>query len=325
MKKARINTISGISLIELIVALAISSILAIGIINMYSASKKSYLVQNDASKLQESGRYVFNMLMNDLRRTGYYGYNAGIDSIAGTEAPIPATNTNTCPNDATWALMLDRRIMGLNDPATPYACITTDYSNGDVLSMHYVDGRNETVLDPDRYYLRSSFKKGKVFIGSKSADNLNKITDGTPETIGQLRAYAYYVGDSGRVCKFQDANNKNIPISALYRETLNKQGLPERQEVASGIENIQFRYGVDSNGDKSVNRYYDAQEINNDTTPPHWKQVASVRFWILARADCPDSNAKYKNQNTYTMGDKSITKNDRFKRQLFTSTVALRN
>lgn len=325
MRKPRISSISGISLIELIVALAISSILAIGIINMYSASKKSYLVQNDSSKLQESGRYVFNMLMNDLRRTGYYGYNAGINSITGTETPIPATNTNTCPNDATWALMLDRRIMGLNDPVTPYACITADYAKGDVLSMHYVDGRNEAVLDPDRYYLRSSFNKGKVFIGSKSADPLNKIADTTPETIGQLRAYAYYIGDSGRTCRFTDANKKTIPVPALYRETLNEKGLPKRQEVASGIENIQFRYGIDNNGDKSVNRYYDAQDINNDETSPHWNEVVSVRFWILTRADCPDSNPKYKNEKTYIMGDKTIIKNDQFRRQLFTSTVALRN
>jgi type IV pilus assembly protein PilW len=315
---------TGLSLIELIVALAISSILAIGIVNMYSVSKNSFLVQKDSSKLQESGRFVFDMLISDLRRSGYFGYNLGIGSVSGTEAQIP--NDNTCPNDASWGLMLDRRITGLNDPATPYDCIAADYFGGDVLSLRYVDGRNDTIFDNNRYYLRSSFKSARIFRGADSNDSSNVINDGTPESTGQLRAFVYYIGTSGRFCKFNDANNDPIPIPTLYRESLNDQGLPERHEIAAGIQNIQFKYGIDTNNDLSVNQYFDSQLISNDlTVTPNWNQVVAVRFWILARANCPAAN----NSNirkTYNMGDLApYTPNDKFKRQLFTSTVALRN
>lgn len=318
------RTSFGFSLIELIVALAISSILAIGIVKMYSASKNSFYVQNDSSKLQESGRFVFDMLISDLRRSGYYGYNPGVETVSGSETQI--VNTNTCPRNDTWGLMLDRRIIGMNDPVTPYDCIAADYLEGDVLSLRYVDGHNETAFDEDRYYLRSSFKTARVFRGAKSNDAINIINDGTPEATGQLRAFVYYVGDSGRFCRFNDAKGNPIPIPTLYRESLNKKGLPERQEVASGIENIQFKYGIDSNNDKSVNQYFDSQFISNDlNVTPNWNQVVSVRFWILARANCPA--AKIMDiQKTFTMGDlPPFIPSDNIKRQLFTSTVALRN
>ncbi len=318
---------NGLSLIELVVAMAISSILAIGIVKMYSASKNSFLVQKDSSKLQESGRFVFDMLISDLRRTGYYGYNPGVDTVSGTAAPIK--NNNTCPKDATWGLMLDRRIVGMNDPVVPYACIAADYVAGDVLAVHYVDGRNEVALEKERYYLRSSFKSARVFHGAQSNDPLNTINDGTPESTGRLRAFAYYIGNSGRFCRFNDANKNPIPIPTLYRESLNEEGLPNRQEVAAGIENIQFKYGVDTNNDQSVNQYFDSQLISNDiTVTPNWNQVVAVRFWILARASCPsvvEPNIQ-RQFKTYTMGDfPPFTPRDNFKRQLFTSTVALRN
>jgi len=313
----------GLSLIELLVALAISSILGIGIAKMYSVSKDFYYVQEDTSNLQESGRFVFSMLISDLRRAGYFGHNHDINKINGTESKI--SNNNTCPKDATWARMLDRRIIGLNDPVTPYDCIAADYLKGDILTLRYVDGRNEAVFDNNRYYLRSSFNAGKVFIGSKANDPVNAINDITPKITGKLRAYAYYVGDSGKFCKFNDSNQIPISIPTLYRESLDEMGLPTRQEVASGIENIQFKYGVDTTGDKSVNQYLDSNLISNDVdnVTPNWNQVVSVRFWVLARANCPST--RFKNTQTYQMGDVTVTVDDGFKRKLFSSTVALRN
>lgn len=316
------SKISGLSLIELLITLAISSILTIGIVNMYSASKNSFYVQEDSSKIQESGRFVFNMLIADLRRAGYYGYNSDLSKITGTAVKI--NNTNTCPNDTTWARMLDQPILGLDQPAVGYNCIA-NYLTGDILALHYVDGRNEIALDNNRFYIRSSFKKAKMFLGADLNDPQNVIDDVTPKITGRLQAFAYYVGTSARVCRFNDANNNPINIPTLYRESLDENGLPERQEVASGIENIQFQYGIDSDNDQSVNQYFDAQAIsNNPAVSPNWNEVVSVRFWVLARANCP-ANIDANQQTSFTMGDVTVARNDRFKRKLFTSTVALRN
>ncbi|MDH2919242.1 MAG: PilW family protein [Sideroxydans sp.] len=57
-----------------------------------------------------------------------------------------------------------------------------------------------------------------------------------------------------------------------------------------------------------------------------WGNVSAVRLWLLVKNSVPEP-APYTNTNTYTMGDVSYTPpvGDRFRRQVFTSTVQLRN
>ena len=61
----------GLSLIELMIAIVVSSILMLGIVQVFSLNKRIYGAQDDAARMQESGRYAFNLLMQDLRRAGY--------------------------------------------------------------------------------------------------------------------------------------------------------------------------------------------------------------------------------------------------------------
>ena len=49
----------------------------------------------------------------------------------------------------------------------------------------------------------------------------------------------------------------------------------------------------------------------------------SVRIWILVRASQPDPG--YQNTSTYTLGDITVTVNDSFRREVFSTVVHLRN
>ena len=156
-----------------------------------------------------------------------------------------------------------------------------------------------------------------MFKGSEDASN--SVSE-SPNSVHQLASQAYYIGNTGRNCRFKDTAGNAIPITALYRETLSSTGVPLQEEVASSIEHLQVQYGVDDKGDTAVNQYFNANDI--DGTPP-WDRVVSVRFWVLARAECP--TAGYTNSKTYVMGDVTYTPNDGFKRQLYSTTVTLRN
>jgi len=75
-----------------------------------------------------------------------------------------------------------------------------------------------------------------------------------------------------------------------------------------------------------VDQYFDADAISTDTgTTPNWNQVVSARVWVLTRAECPETG--YTNTNTYNMGNISFkpTATDRYRRQLYQTTVKLRN
>ncbi len=310
----------GLSLIELMIAIVVSSILMLGIVQVFSLNKRIYGAQDDAARMQESGRYAFNLLMQDLRRAGYFGGNANIDDITGTSGLV--TPTNTCPANNTWARMLQRPVIGLDDTNADYntGCIPdADYLRGDILVTRYSSGLPSTTFDNDRIYVRSSMFEGRLFLGSAEANASNQV-DEIPNAAFELLANAFYIGPSGLNCR----SNDSIPVPALWREVLNASAVPGKEEVANGIEHLQIQYGIDTDDDNAVNQYFDANAISNDiTTTPNWSQVSAVRFWVLARAECP--TADYTNSNTYVMGDTNYAPGDSFKRQLYSTTVALRN
>ena len=64
---------AGITLTELMIAMAISSIIMLGISNIYFSTKSSYLVNDEFARLQENSRYALNLLSKDVRNAGYFG------------------------------------------------------------------------------------------------------------------------------------------------------------------------------------------------------------------------------------------------------------
>jgi len=331
--KLKLNTLNktcGLSLVELMVAMTVSAILMLGISEIFSINSRSYKIQDENARMQENGRYAFNTLMEDIRRAGYFGGSAAVDEVTGSLGI--ATPATTClTSDTSWARMIERAIYGLDDSnmdaKSDYkACIPiTEYNQGDILVTRFTKSTIVTAFDANRLYIRNSLFNGRLFRGADQAVTASNSVPEKPFAARELAAHAYYVGPSGRNCRFNDASDTPIPIPALQREVLNSAGIPTREEVASGIENLQVQYGIDNSGDLSVHQYYDADEIgNNAAITPNWTQVITVRFWVLVRADCPTNG--YTNTQTYTMGDApAFTPNDGFKRQLYSTVVTVRN
>ena len=71
--------ISGVTLVELMIALVISSVLLLGVAKIYSTSKRSSMVNSDFAILQENGRIALNFLVQDIRMAGGMGcaFNSG--------------------------------------------------------------------------------------------------------------------------------------------------------------------------------------------------------------------------------------------------------
>jgi len=67
------NTQRGITLIELMVALAVSSIIMLAIANIYSSTKKTAVIHDEFARVQDNIRYVSNTLALNIRNAGYYG------------------------------------------------------------------------------------------------------------------------------------------------------------------------------------------------------------------------------------------------------------
>ena len=320
----------GFSLVELMVVLVITLILLAGIGQIFLGSKKSFTIQDSLGRMQENGRYAMETIITDLRRAGYWGGNTDITEINGTTGVVIDTTGACSSGNTDWVRMLNRRIFGKNNSKGTYACIpssgTAPYTRGDILVVRYVapwevGGITTPSYENNRYYLRASLFKGALFTGAQESDAVNAVTGSVVRT-AELVAHAYYIGDSSTDCPTGAA------VPALYRRTINGAGNMVSEEIATGIDHLQVQYGIDEEitasdprGDDTVNRYLDANAVTN------WDQVIAARIWLLIRSECPETG--YTNTNSYEMGDLTgagaYTPNDGYRRQLYTSTIRLRN
>ncbi|WP_045223698.1 PilW family protein [Methyloterricola oryzae] len=95
----------GITMVEIMVALVLSLVLAAGAGQIYLANKQTYRVQDAQSRLQENGRFALDVMTRDLRQAGYVGCNSAVTKLrviakaplislplTGTSAPALPTN-----------------------------------------------------------------------------------------------------------------------------------------------------------------------------------------------------------------------------------------
>jgi type IV pilus assembly protein PilW len=93
----KLNNPSGMSLIELLVAIAIGSLLMVGLVSVFSNSSRSHRELEKASQLIENGRYAIDLLYNDIRHAGYYGHFYDLPDPTGVPDPCDTGAAGTPP------------------------------------------------------------------------------------------------------------------------------------------------------------------------------------------------------------------------------------
>lgn len=345
------RTQAGLTLIEMMTALVIGSVLLAGLTQVFVASRQGYKLSESQAYLQEAGRLATSLIVEDLRRAGYWGGNADVTRFSdGTTTPVVPTddNYNACVDtDSSWGTMLQQRVFGLDDTASGYAgatnCIPTSgtgsrlATGGDIVVARYAD--SSPVMEDSnpipnhtntRLYVRSSLFSGRLFTGANQGDTQNTVpTKEAPWADYPLVANAYYVGETGNTCDDE-------PIPALFRVPLSNTGGPgDPQDLVAGVQDLQVKWGLDVDGNGAPDRWVDADDAAVSSAAPwNWtgyaprtNKVVSARIWILARAECPDPT--YTSDQEFVYGNYTTSApyqpGDHYRRQLYTATVTLRN
>ncbi|MDQ2068806.1 PilW family protein [Natronospira bacteriovora] len=63
----------GLTLVELMIAMVLGSLLMIGAVQLFSGMRTAYQLNEGLSRVQESGRFAIDLLSQDLRMAGYMG------------------------------------------------------------------------------------------------------------------------------------------------------------------------------------------------------------------------------------------------------------
>ena len=105
----------GLSLVELMVALAIGVVLLLGLVEIFGASRAAFSAAEGASRNQEAGRFAMEFLRHDVRMAGHLGClnENAYQSNAGAlynHAVNPSTNFTAAP----FSLRVDYPIQGYN-------------------------------------------------------------------------------------------------------------------------------------------------------------------------------------------------------------------
>lgn len=75
---------AGVTIIELMIALVIGSIIMLGISTVYSSTKRSSIIQEEFSRMQENGRFALNYIARFVREAGFSGCASGLSTFTNT-------------------------------------------------------------------------------------------------------------------------------------------------------------------------------------------------------------------------------------------------
>ena len=279
---------SGLTLIELMVAMVLSLLLMAGVLTIFTGSKTSYQLQTGLAAVQENGRYALHLLVRDIRGAGFGG-------CAGIEAMTVNVVANNMPDSMTLFTAKDV-LHGKNDVAAGEGDPDYDAVVGtDVLIVRGAEdgliGRVDT--DMASAAANSSVSGGDILMisdcraldifraTSVSGDIAHSSTDnasgdlyqayGRDAYVLKFRSNTYFVKDTGR------NNQAGNDIVALYR----RDAEGNDTELVEGIEDMQINYGIDSDSNGVVDRFVDAAVVESESL---WGSVLAVEVALLVNS-----------------------------------------
>jgi len=108
---------SGVSLVELMVALVIAALLGIGLVQVFGSTRAAFNSNNALARAQENSRFALQFINEDLRLAAHLGTRNEQGAVPGVaEDPVAnllfnhmaaAAPSNGNPTTAPWALRLD--------------------------------------------------------------------------------------------------------------------------------------------------------------------------------------------------------------------------
>ena len=285
----------GITLVELMIAMVISLFLVGGIATVYMSSKRNYQTRDQFSIMDESARVALTTLTQSLEHAGYatpaklligdYFY------VAGSANPV----AGSCGTLQSLSLAAIKKSATADAAFTSADSINRDGDNsyGDAISVRFIGDQflNQDVL---KSTLPAACQGGAVSVESALVYN------------------GFHIDTSPSV---KDSLGNPIPI--LYAAGSNKN--QNKQPIVNGIQNMQLMYGIDTNADGAVDKYANASSV----AAGEWQQVISIKVGLLVRSLEPVWE-QATTQN-FTVLDKAVSFNDRYKRSVYTTVIQLRN
>jgi Tfp pilus assembly protein PilE len=307
---------AGLSLVELLVAIAIGVVLSFGAMNLVLQSKKSYLRSEQLARMQENGRHALRYLSYELSMAGYLATqlprtaisssesgSACFDHLMLTATPLEHVNNVLAsgkPGSGGWSLPADCPVAGRHQPGSDLLLVRRTASFPTV-----ADGKRLGDTDPESLYLEQAGPYATLRLGRGDAiAATGELWEYLPQLLF-LRNYSAVSGDG-------------VPALCRKRPGRSSNRMAPTQCLVEGIEQLQLEFGIDETGDQLADRFEVAP------SPSGLRAAVAVRIYLLVRSLHPV--AGYTDTRSYTLGSTRLAApNDGYYRRLMQTTVLLRN
>ncbi len=309
---------SGFTMVELMVALALSMTLSIAVVSVFVNNSHSFTQDDNIARMQDDARHALREIAFDLSMAGHYaelhmpdvvtqdgGLAIGVDCGPAGEVNWMYRTVVPGTDDALSLTAVDNASNA--DILAAHSCIAAGelLEGTDVVSIKRVVGSQSAVLRNGGIYLRTNGTVGLLY--RSPAPGAAAITGDDWEfrpTIYFIRRYANVPGDG---------------IPTLCRKVLNGVGPSMVTEcLATGIENLQIEYGIDTNEDGGPDTFMPSPTL------AEMQRVVTARVFILARTT--DIDTRYDNDKTYSISNaQDFLPDDSFHRRVFSTNVTIQN
>lgn len=352
----------GLSIIELMIAIAIGLIILTGLTGLFVNSSNSTRELVKSAQQLENGRFAIETLRQDLMLAGFYGQFSSLPA-APTSIPDPCAVGSVGGSGTTLYDALPIGVQIIDSTGTRPSCIPpADYLAGtDIIvvrrtSTQVVAAGSATING--EIYLQATPADAQIQTGNGSTMTTATRANGTSAstapvllnksgTASPIRKYnvsIYYIAPcsvpagGGTTCTGA-TDDLGKPVPSLKRRYLTVSGgtaTMVAETIVEGIQNLQVEVGIDDTpsttgaltgfpGDGSVDRY-SACTSSASCSVTDFSNVVATRVYVLARNS--ESSPGYLDTKTYAMGSLASAAgpyNDAFKRHVYSTEVRIVN
>jgi type IV pilus assembly protein PilW len=354
MKPAKTHggTETGLTLIEMLVALVIALSVMAGAIQIFVQSKSNFLAERELAGLQENARFVFKLFQDEVHMAGFNSCGGSAQNVANsikgatTSWELNGTGLQGYEHEAGLAdfpVQIRADVAPITDsivirrtespgylvirhlPATSRFDLNKkhDIAPGDIVAVATPDcqqlGYFQAVSAANKYVTHTA--DNTVVPGNCTADLAGTFFCGSGIATSKSYPPGSILMKLISHAYYVGPSEVQNDMPALFRERLGvvtKKATTWSEELIQGVENMQVQYGIDLDGNDAADIYINANDGRID-----WKKITSVQLSLRLRSLLPfyPGNVPYEK----FMGLQNTDGEDRYMRQTFTTTISLRN
>jgi type IV pilus assembly protein PilW len=320
----------GFTLIELMVGITLGFLVILVVTTVFTNATSQRRDMERTGRQIENGRFAMQLLSDDVVNAGYFG------EFDPRDVGPPAAKPNPCSTSvADMKNMVMMHVQGYPDAVAAGLACLADVKNGTAaIAIRRTDTCTVGVnCDPavgGRIYLQSSLCNTElanpaiathyVVAASPGPFPLTQHDCATPASIRAYVMHIYFVANN---------NDPGDGVPTLKRAELGAGGGFAIVPLVEGIENLQFEYGLDTDGNSNPETVTsDPGTFGGCAADPcyiaNWLNVMTVRVHVLSRS--LDASPSFTDTKTYPLGPVvGGPFNDGFKRHAYTGTTRMNN